>query len=98
MYVVVHHWFRNPQVAFSRGVKLMTNDGAPSGVRVLQFYPNKDGSGATCLWEAPAVAPVQRYVDSVLGDSSDNNCFEIDGEQAFSQLPLGMRESAAIPA
>ena len=52
MYVLVHHWFKNTQVAFSRGVKLMTNEGASSGVRVLQFYPNKDGSGATCLWEA----------------------------------------------
>jgi hypothetical protein len=98
MYVVVHHWFKNTQVALSRGVKLMTNEGAPSGVRVLQFYPHKDGSGATCLWETPAVAPVQKYVDSVLGDSSDNKCLEIDGVQAFSQQPPGMRESAAIPA
>lgn len=98
MYVVVHHWFKNPQEAFSRGVKLMTSEGAPSGVRVLQFYPNKDGSGASCLWEAPAIAPLQEYVDSVLGDSSDNKLYEIDGAQAFSGQPSGVRESAATPA
>ena len=98
MYVVAHHWFKNAPVAFSRGVKLMTNEGAPSGVRVLQFYPNRDASGATCLWEAPSMGPVQEYVDSVLGDSSDNRCFEIDAEQAFSRQPLGIRESVATPA
>ena len=39
MYVVVLHTIKNPQAAFSRGEKLMKNEGAPAGVRVLQFYP-----------------------------------------------------------
>jgi len=29
MYVVVQHRIKNPQTAFSRGERLMTNDGAP---------------------------------------------------------------------
>ena len=37
MYVIVQHRFRNAQVAFSRGEKLIKNEGAPSGVRGLQF-------------------------------------------------------------
>lgn len=98
MYVVVHHWFKNTEAALSRGMKLIKNEGAPSGVQGLQFYPHKDGSGATCLWEAPAVAPLQEYVDGVLGDSSDNKCFEIHAELGFSRQPLGIPESAAIPA
>jgi hypothetical protein len=49
MYVVVQHKFRDPQAAFSRGERLIKNEGAPDGVRGLQFYPAKDGSGATCL-------------------------------------------------
>ncbi len=95
MYVVVKHEITNPKVAFPRGEKLMKNDGAPSGVRVLQFYPSVDGSAVTCLWEAPSVDAVQEYVDSTLGNASENSCYEVDSEQAFARSPLGLRESAA---
>jgi hypothetical protein len=98
MYVVVQHKFRDPQAAFSRGERLIKNEGAPTGVRGLQFYPAKDGSGATCLWEAGSVDDVQDYVDTTLGDSSDNLCYEVDAEQAFARQPLGIRESAGIAA
>jgi hypothetical protein len=98
MYVVVQHRFIDSQAAFSRGEKLIRNEGAPTGVRGLQFYPAKDGSGATCLWEADSVEDVQGYVDSTLGDSSTNLCYEVDAEQAFARQPLGIPESAAIGA
>jgi hypothetical protein len=98
MYVVVHHRFKDSEAAFSRGVRLIQNAGAPTGVRGLQFYPAKDGSGATCLWEADSVSDVQAYVDSTLGDSSENLCYEVDAEQAFARQPLGISETAAIGA
>jgi len=94
MYVVVQHRFRNPQAAFSRGEKLIKNEGAPTGVRGLQFYPSRDGSVATCLWEAPSVDSVQRYVDLTLGDSSDNSCYEVAAEQAIALQPSGIHEPA----
>jgi len=94
MYVVVQHRFKNPQTAFSRGDKLIKNEGAPPGVRGLQFYPSRDGSAATCLWEAPSVESVQRYVDSTLGDSSENSSYEVAAEQAFSLQPSGIQEPA----
>jgi hypothetical protein len=98
MYVVVQHTFSEPETAFSRGGRLIKNEGAPTGVRGLQFYPAKDGSGATCLWEADSVEDVQAYVDTTLGDASENLCYEVDAEQAFARQPLGIRESAAIGA
>ena len=98
MYVIVQHKFKHPPTAFSRGVRLIKNEGAPSGVRGLQFYPASDGSGATCLWEAESVEDVQGYVDSTLGDSSENLCYEVDAEQAFARQPLGIPETAAIGA
>jgi hypothetical protein len=98
MYVVVQHDFSDPQAAFSRGERLIKNEGAPTGVRGLQFYPAKDGSGATCLWEADSVEDVQGYVDSTLGASSENLCYEVDADQAFARQPLGIPESAAIGA
>src|SRR6186997_1953623 len=96
MYVVVQHEIKNPPVALSRGEKLMKNAGAPAGVRVLQFYPSRDRSAVTCLWEAPSMGLVQSYVDSTLGDSSENTCYDVDSEYAFARLPLRVRESAAV--
>ena len=84
MYVVVQHRIKNPQIAFSRGERLIKNEGAPSGVRGLQFYPR----------EAPSVESVQRYVDSTLGDSSENSCYEVATEKAFAERPSAISESA----
>lgn len=98
MYVVVQHRIKDPQTAFSRGERLIKEEGAPAGVRNLQFYPSRDGSAVTCLWEAPSVDVVQGYVDSTLGNSSENTCYQVDSEQAFSQRPAGLRESAAVGA
>ena len=96
MYVVVYHQFKNPPVAFARGEKLIKNEGAPAGVRGLQFYPSTDGSSAACLWEAGSVESVRDYVDSVLGDSTDNTVWEVNAEMAFAERPLGIPTPAAV--
>ena len=62
----------------------------------LQFYPSRDGSAATCLWEADSVESVQEYVDSTLGDSSVNTCYAVNAEQAFAERPLGLPTPEAI--
>jgi hypothetical protein len=98
VYVVVQHRFKDPQKAFARGERLIKNEGAPAGVRGLQFYPSSEGSAATCLWEAPSVAAVQDYVDVTLGDSSDNVCYEVDAAHAFATQPSGIAESPAVRA
>ena len=99
MYVVVQHRFKNPEIAFARGDKETAlnylDEGAPTGVKGLQFYPSRDGSAATCLWEAPSVDVVQRYVDSTLGDSSENSCYEVASEKAFATRPTGINEPAS---
>jgi hypothetical protein len=96
MYVIVHHHFSDPPTAFARGEKLIRNEDAPEGVRGLQFYPSRDGTAATCLWEAPTVQAVQGYVDSTLRESSENTCYEVDAEQAFARQPLGIAESSLV--
>ncbi len=98
MYVVVQHTFINPREAFSRGEKLIKNEGTPDGTTGLQFYPARDGSGATCLWESNGVADVQSYVDDTLGDSSRNHCYEVDAANAFARQPLGIAERSALVA
>jgi hypothetical protein len=98
MYVVVQHQIKDQQRAFSRGEKLIKNEGAPDGVRGLQFYPSTDASAVTCLWEANSVKEIQEYVDLTLGDSSQNTCYEVDAEQAFAERPLGLPASPTITA
>ena len=98
MYVIVQHRINDPKTAFARGEKLIKNEGAPDGTTGLQFYPARDGSGATCLWESNSVADVQSYVDRTLGDSSRNRCYEVDAANAFARQPLGIAERSAILA
>lgn len=98
MYVVVQHTFLNRPDAASRGEKLIKNEGAPDGTKVLQFYPAHDEPRATCLWESNSVADVQRYVDDTLGDSSRNLCYEVDAANAFARQPLGIAEQSALVA
>lgn len=96
MYVVVQHKIKDPQAAFSRGDKLIKGEGAPAGVRALQFYPSRDGTAVACLWESDSVEAVQAYVDSTLGQSSQNTCFEVHAEKAFAERPLGLPGAAAV--
>lgn len=42
--MVAQHRIIDPETAFARGEKLVKNEGAPSGVVGLQFYPSRDGS------------------------------------------------------
>ena len=98
MYVVVYHQINNPETAFARGDKLVKNEGAPAGVRGLQFYPSTDGSAVACLWEAPSVDVVREYVDSTLGDASDNTCWEVNADFAFAERPLGIKAPEAARA
>ena len=98
MYVVVQHRFKDPETAWVRGEKLIKNEGAPPGARGLEFYPSRDGSMATCLWEADSVDDTQGYVDSTLGDSSENFCYEVDAEQSFAERPSEIQEPGAIRA
>jgi hypothetical protein len=97
MYVVALHDIVHAETAFSRGQRLITGDGAPTGVRVLQFYPSSDAARVTCLWESPSVDAVQAFVDETLGGSSVNTCYEVDDAKAFAERPLAI-QSAPVPA
>lgn len=95
MYVVVQHEILNPETAFPRGQRMIDGEAAPEGVRVLQFYPSRDATRVTCLWEGPSVDAVQTYVDTTLGDSSRNTSYEIDDEKGFAERPLGLHAAPA---
>lgn len=82
MYVAIVHRVKDPQAFLSRGERLTDPSNAPAGVLGRQFCPSNDLSAATCVWEAGSVDAVRDYVDSTLGDASDNTYFEINTEYA----------------
>ena len=86
MYVAIVHQVQDAQAFLSRGERLADPSSAPPGVVPRQFCPSKDLSAATCVWEAASVDAVRDYIDSTLGDSSDNTYFEISTEYAL-RLP-----------
>jgi hypothetical protein len=98
MYVVVHHTIINASEAFARGEKLIKGEDAPEGTTVLQFFPARDASHVTCLWESNSVADVQQYVDATMGESSRNRCSEVDAASAFARQPLGIAEHPVLAA
>jgi hypothetical protein len=93
MYVAIVHRIKDAQAMLSRGEGLADPSNAPPGVVPRQFCPSKDLSAATCLWEAGSVDALRDYIDSTLGDSSENTYFEINTEYA-----LGLPEPAAAQA
>jgi hypothetical protein len=93
MYVAIVHQVQDPQAFLSRGERLADPSNAPQGVVPRQFCPSKDLTAATCVWEAGSVDAVRDYIDSTLGDASDNTYFEINTEYA-----LGLPEPATTPA
>ena len=82
MYVSIVHRVKDPEAMLSRGQGLADPSHAPAGVVPRQFCPSKDLSAATCVWEADSVDAVRDYVESTLGDASDNTYFEINAEYA----------------
>ena len=95
MLVVVQHTLTDPPAAFARGERLKRGEGAPSGTRVLQFLPSRDGPFVTCLWESRDVTDVQSFVDDVLGDASRNLCYAVDESSSFAEAPEGIASSPA---
>jgi hypothetical protein len=93
MYVAIVHQVKDDQAFLSRGERLADPSNAPPGVIPRQFCPSTDLSAATCVWEAGSVETVRDYIDSTLGDASDNTYFAINTEYA-----LGLPEPATAQA
>ncbi len=93
MFFVVHHTIVDPETAFARGQNLLDGSGAPTGVRVRQFYPSREKADVFCLWEGNSLEQVRDYVDRTMGDSSRHAYFEVDAE-----IARGLPELAASQA
>lgn len=67
----------------------------PDGLHVHQFFPATDMSRAVCLYEAPSVDQLSKYLDGTLGESSTQRYFPINTDHAIG-LPKELKESKAV--
>ena len=87
MFVVVEHTITNPDVFFELASKAAE---APSGIKVLQFFPSMSKDRAVCLWEAKSVDAVKGFLEPLSTQSSRNTYYTVD-----SSIAMGLPTVAA---
>ena len=58
----------------------------PSHLKVHSVFPSMDMRTGTCVWEAPSVEEVQKFLDDNVGSISKNFCYQVN-EAASVGLP-----------
>ena len=81
MYVVVKHSISDPAKFWPIAQEAAA--ALPQGTRIHSTLPNREGSTAVCLWEADSVEAVRSLVESVAGDMSQNEYYEVDSQKAM---------------
>jgi hypothetical protein len=88
MYVVAKHRIKDAERFLS--LSQIAAEQAPPGVYGRQFCPSYDRTEAVCLWEADSVETVQDYLDSLVGEASQNAYFQVGTEHAIGiPEPIG---------
>jgi hypothetical protein len=88
MYVVAKHRIKDAERFFS--LSQVAAEQAPPGVYGRQFWPSSDRTEAVCLWEAGSVETVRDYLDSFVGEASENQYFQVSNEHAIGiPEPIG---------
>jgi SAM-dependent methyltransferase len=89
MYVVAKHQVEDAErfLALSQ----IAAEQAPPGVYGRQFYPSRDRTEAVCLWEADSLETVRDYLDSLVGEASENAYFQVGTDHAIGiPEPIGL--------
>lgn len=91
MHIVVEHRIIDPEKFSSMDAAEVAEGGSPAQLR--QFLPPKDGSVATCVWEADSTDSLREYLDPATAGVTENSYIEVDEENA-----IGLPEAAAAGA
>lgn len=57
-------------------------DEMPSGVQLAAFFPSKDRSTVTCIWNAESIAALKAFVDPRVGSTATTTYLELDEAKA----------------
>ncbi len=84
MYITAIHKITDPE-QFWQTVRAVTPPAAefPAGIVLHNTFASGDGTKAVCLWQGESVDQVRDLVDSVVGQFSQNEYFEVSKETAI---------------
>ncbi|MEX0721547.1 MAG: hypothetical protein WD059_12825 [Balneolaceae bacterium] len=92
MFIAIEHDIHNPNKFQECADEVFP---LPEGLQVHQFFPATDMSRAICLYEAPSIGQLSKYLDDKLGESSTQYYFPIDQEHSIG-LPESVEKSKAV--
>ena len=90
MYVLVQHEIRDPQRFWSKAEQSIPT--IPDGLKLHHSLAAKDGSRASCLWEADSVEMVRGYLEPLFGSFSTNRYAEAENRDGVA-MPSGLSEA-----
>jgi hypothetical protein len=81
MHVGVIHRISDPE-AFERAEREALDAGLPEGLKLPVHAESPDHTTALCIWEGPSVEAIRDLVESVVGEYSRNEYFEVNLESS----------------
>lgn len=91
MYVLVHHEVHDPERFWGTAEEAIP--AVPEGLQLHHAIPAKDGTCATCLWEAESVEAVKQFLEPALGEVATNRYFEAENREGVA-MPSGIGKGA----
>jgi hypothetical protein len=81
MHVGVIHRISDPK-AFQQAERAALDAGLPEGFHLPVHAETPDHTTAMCVWDGPSVDAVRDLVESVVGEYSHNEYFEVELESS----------------
>lgn len=89
MLIVALHQIANPGQFWETAKEVIPS--LPAGLKLHSVFPSGDMKTGVCLWEAKSVEEVQSFLDSKIGDTAKNTCYEVNESVAIG-LPQKAKE------
>lgn len=86
MYILVQHEIRDPDRFWS----VVQQADIPTQLKLHHTFPARDGSRATCIWEAESIEAVRDLVEPLLGKVSSNEYSETENREGIA-MPSKLR-------
>ena len=92
MLVIAHHDIQDPETFWAAAQSIGSS--MPSNLKLHSVFPSTDMKTGTCVWEAPSVHDVQKFVDDSVGNVSKNSFYEVNDAAAIG-APVKAMEAMA---
>ena len=92
MYVLVHHTVTDPKRFWATVADATPN--LPANLKLHQTLTARDGTKATCLWEAESVEAVRTFLDPAFSGMSRNEYAEAENREGLA-VPSRIEEEVS---